>query len=83
MNGESFENLTHHEAVAVIKRHKKSAACLRVLVARQRSTKSRQRLHSLIFTRDALCPKRVLAIVRVFLSVRLSHDAVPIQAKVR
>jgi len=43
VNGESFENLTRHEAVAAIKKHKKGAACLRVLVVRQKTTKSQQR----------------------------------------
>jgi len=48
INGESFENLTHQEAVAAIKKHKRAAVCLRLLVARYKTTKSQQRFHSLI-----------------------------------
>ena len=43
INGESLENLTREEAVAAIKKHKKGAICLHVVVARQKTTKSRQR----------------------------------------
>ena len=43
VNGESFENLTHREAVAAIKKHKKGAVSLRILVARQITKKSRHR----------------------------------------
>ena len=43
INGESLENLTHQEAVAAIKKQKKGAICLQLVVARQKSTKSRPR----------------------------------------
>ena len=45
VNGESFDNLTHHEAAAAIKKHKKGAASLRILVARQKTTKSQRRFY--------------------------------------
>jgi len=48
VNGESFESLTHQEAVAVIKAHSKAAACLHLLVARHNTAASRQRFHSFI-----------------------------------
>ena len=43
INGESLENLTHQEAVAAIKKQKKGALCLHLVVARQKTTKSQQR----------------------------------------
>jgi len=52
VNGESFENMTHREAVDAIKKHKKGAVCLRILVARQITTKSQKRFHSYNFTQN-------------------------------
>ena len=46
INGDSLENLTHQEAVAAIKKQKKEAISLRLVVVRQKTTKSRQRYDS-------------------------------------